>query len=210
VPLPIPPQLIDTDLLSLMGARIRYSRNEEIYGEGEPAGYIHKVVSGAVRTCKIFSDGRRQINGFYLPGDFFGLEFGDEHGSSAEAINGSEVLAVKRRALVSLSARDAEAANLLIMLSGKEVDRLRGYTQMLVKSAHERVASFLLEMEDRLFGDSLIELPMSRQDIADYLGLTIETVSRTLVSLETSATIEILASRRVALLDHSALRRLTA
>jgi CRP/FNR family nitrogen fixation transcriptional regulator len=193
-----------------MGASIRYSRNEEIYGEGEPAGYIHKVVSGAVRSCKVFSDGRRQINGFYLAGDFFGLEIGDEHSSSAESINDSEVLAVKRRALASLSARDTEAANLLIMLSGKELNRLRGHTQMLVKSAHERLASFLLEMADRLSGDSLLELPMSRQDIADYLGLTIETVSRTLVSLEASAAIEILAGRRVTLLDHSALRRMTA
>jgi hypothetical protein len=68
VSLPIPPRLINSDLLSLMGASIRYSRNEEIYGEGEPAGYIHKVVSGAVRTSKVFSDGRRQISGFYLPG----------------------------------------------------------------------------------------------------------------------------------------------
>ena len=79
---------------------------------------------------------------------------------------------------------------------------------LLVKSAQERVASFLLEMAERISADNAVELPMSRQDIADYLGLTIETVSRTLTILENAATIELSSSRRIVLRNRSALRRL--
>ena len=76
---------LDQQIL-LMGAIMPYARNAEIFGEDEPAEYFYKVVSGAVRTYKILNDGRRQIGGFYLPGDVFGLEFGDEHTLSAEAV----------------------------------------------------------------------------------------------------------------------------
>src|SRR5262245_40283788 len=72
--------------IELMGAPMSFSRNAEIYGEGEPADYLYKVVSGTVRTYKVLSDGRRQIGAFYMPGDVFGLETSDEHTFSAEAI----------------------------------------------------------------------------------------------------------------------------
>jgi CRP-like cAMP-binding protein len=79
---------------------------------------------------------------------------------------------------------------------------------LLIKSAQERVASFLLEMADRAAGGNVVELPMSRQDIADYLGLTIGTVSRTLTCLESTAAIEVPSSRRIVLRNRSALNRL--
>src|SRR5215470_17940867 len=91
--------------IELMGAPMSFARNAEIYGEGEPADYIYKVVSGTVRTYKVLADGRRQIGAFYLPGDFFGLETGDEHSFSAEAITDSKVLVVKRSTIVALAAR---------------------------------------------------------------------------------------------------------
>src|SRR6476646_8619688 len=84
--------------INLMGAVMPFARNAEIYGENEPAEYLYKVVSGAVRSYKVLSDGRRQIGAFYLPGDIFGLETGSEHTYSAEAINESKVLVVKRSA----------------------------------------------------------------------------------------------------------------
>src|SRR5438270_9808362 len=71
--------------IEMMGAPMTFGRNSEIYGEGEPADYLYKVVSGTVRTSKILADGRRQIGSFYLPGDVFGLEVGDDHAFSAEA-----------------------------------------------------------------------------------------------------------------------------
>ncbi|HXX51450.1 MAG TPA: helix-turn-helix domain-containing protein [Xanthobacteraceae bacterium] len=193
--------------MNLMGATMVYPRNTEIFGENEPADYLYKVVSGSVRTYKILSDGRRQVGGFYLPGDIFGLEFADEHTLSAEAISDTKVLVVKRSTLTALAGRDASVAQQLFTLTGRELCRVQDRILLLVKSAQERVASFLLEMAERVSGNS-IELPMSRQDIADYLGLTIETVSRTLTSLECAAAIEVPTSRRIVLRNRSALSRM--
>ena len=203
---------IDADALDqsmqLMGATMAYPRNSEIFGENEPADYLYKVVSGGVRTYKILSDGRRQIGGFYLPGDIFGLEFADEHSLSAEAITDTKVLVIKRSAITALAGRDASVGSQLFALTGRELHRVQDRIMLLVKSAQERVASFLLEMSARVSGANAIELPMSRQDIADYLGLTIETVSRTLTSLEDSAAIEVLTSRRIVLRNRPALNRM--
>ena len=180
----------------LMGAAKSYLHNAEIYGEDEPAEYLYKVISGAVRTYKILSDGRRQIGGFYLPGDIFGLEFADEHTLSAEAIADANVLVIKRSMLTALAAHNAGVARELFALSGYEAHRMQERVLLLIKTAQERVVGFLLEMAERVPVGNAIELPMSRQDIADYLGLTIETVSRTLTSLEDSAAIELPTSRR--------------
>jgi CRP/FNR family transcriptional regulator, nitrogen fixation regulation protein len=193
--------------MNLMGATMVYARNTEIFGENEPADYLYKVVSGSVRTYKILSDGRRQVGGFYLPGDLFGLEFADEHTLSAEAISDAKVLVVKRSALTALAGHDALIAQQLFNLTGRELRRVQDRILLLVKSAQERVASFLLEMAERVSGNS-IDLPMSRQDIADYLGLTIETVSRTLTSLECAAAIEVPTSRRIVLRNRPALSRM--
>jgi CRP/FNR family transcriptional regulator, nitrogen fixation regulation protein len=196
--------------LDLMGAPVAFSRNAEIYGESEPAEYLYKVVSGTVRTYKVLTDGRRQVGGFYVAGDIFGLETGAEHTFSAEAITECEVLVIKRSALVALAERDHEVARTLWTITGGELRRVQSHIMLLVKSAQERVAAFLLEMAERISADNAVELPMSRQDIADYLGLTIETVSRTLTLLENAATIELSSSRRIVLRNRSALTRLNA
>ena len=196
--------------IELMGAPMAYPRNSEIYGENEPAEYLYKVVSGTVRTYKVLADGRRQIGAFYLPGDIFGLETGDEHAFSAEAISDSKVLVIKRSALVSLAERDNGIARQLWTLTANELRRVQDHILLLIKTAHERVAGFLLEMAQRVCVNNAIELPMSRQDIADYLGLTIETVSRTFTHLENIAAIEVPSSRRIVLRNRSALSRLNA
>lgn len=194
--------------MQLMGAPMSYPRNTEIFGENEPADYVYEVLSGAVRTYKVLNDGRRQIGGFYLPGDIFGLQFAEEHVFSAEAITDTRVLVVKRSALTGLAGRDASVGKELFNLTSRELRRMQDRILLLVKSAQERVASFLLEMAERAGANNIVELPMSRQDIADYLGLTIETVSRTLTGLETAATIEVPSSRRIVLRNRSALHRL--
>jgi len=202
--------VVDADVLGRsmqwMGAMMTYPRDAEIFGENEPADYLYKVVSGTVRTYKILSDGRRQVSGFYLPGDIFGLEFTDEHTLSAETISDTKVLVVKRSALKALANRDSLVAQQLFALTGRELHRVQDRILLLIKNARERVASFLLEMAERASENNTIELPMSRQDIADYLGLTIETVSRTLTSLETASAIEVSAcSRRIVLRNRDAL-----
>ena len=187
-----------------------FVRNAEIYGENEPAEYLYKLVSGSVRTSKILDDGRRQIGAFYLPGDIFGLEVGSEHALSAEAITDAKVIVVKRSAVEALAARDSDVARQLWAMTGRELQRMQEHILLLIKTAQERVAGFLLEMAARIKSNSEIELPMSRQDIADYLGLTIETVSRTLTTLENSAAIALPSSRRIVLRNRTALRRLNA
>ncbi len=194
--------------MQLMGATMSYPHNAEIFGENEPAEYLYKVVSGSVRTYKILTDGRRQIGGFYLAGDIFGLQFADEHTFSAEAITDTKVLVVKRSTLAALAGRDAAVARELFTLAGRELKRVQERILLLVKSAQERVAGFLIEMAERAAAGNIVELPMSRQDIADYLGLTIETVSRTLTGLESTAAIEVPSSRRIVLRNRSALNRL--
>ena len=196
--------------IEVMGALMPFARNSEIYGENEPADYLYKVVSGTVRTYKVLVDGRRQIGGFHLPGDMFGFESGDEHTFSAEAITDCKILVIKRSAVIALAARDNDVAQQMWALTARELQRVQDHIMVLIKSAQERVASFLLEMAGRAAGGGAVELPMSRQDIADYLGLTIETVSRTLTQLEKSAAIELPTSRRILLRNRSALSRLNA
>jgi CRP/FNR family nitrogen fixation transcriptional regulator len=196
--------------VELMGAPMPYGRNAEIYGEHEPAEYLYKVISGSVRTYKILNDGRRQIGSFYLPGDVFGLEIGDEHTFSAEAITDCKVLVIKRSALVALAARDHDVARQLWTMTAGELQRAQSHMMLLIKTAQERVAGFLLEMAKRSATVTEVALPMSRQDIADYLGLTIETVSRTLTQLENSAAIAVPTSRRIVLRNRAALSRLNA
>jgi CRP/FNR family transcriptional regulator, nitrogen fixation regulation protein len=196
--------------VELMGALVPFARNAEIYGENEPADYLYKVVSGAVRTYKVLVDGRRQIGGFYLPGDMFGLETGAEHAFSAEAIADCKIMVIKRSTVVALAATNGDVARQMWDLTARELQRTQDRIVVLIKSAQERVAGFLLEMARRTTVGGAVELPMSRQDIADYLGLTIETVSRTLTQLEKTAAIELPTSRRILLRNRTALNRLNA
>jgi CRP-like cAMP-binding protein len=207
---PLPRERASDDVLELMGTIMPFGRNTEIYGENEPADYLYKVISGTVRTYKILVDGRRQIGAFHVAGDVFGLESGDEHTFSAEAITDCKIAVVKRSALTALATRDNEVARQMWAITGRELQRAQAHLLLLVKSAQERVATFLLEMSERLAGGDAVELAMSRQDIADYLGLTIETVSRTLTHLEKTSAIEVPTSRRIVLRNHSALTRLNS
>jgi len=196
--------------MELMGSQMTFGPNEEIFGENEPAEYVYKVTKGAVRTYKILSDGRRQIGGFYLPGDIFGLEIGEEHQFSAEAISHATVVVIRRSAVVALAERDCDAARELWTFTGRELHRVQEHMMLLVKSAQQRVACFLLEMSERLTATDALELPMSRQDIADYLGLTIETVSRTMTQLVSNRAIGLPSSRHIVLRNRGALRQLNS
>jgi len=207
---PVPGAAKQAGTIELMGACMSFVVNAEIYGENEPAEYLYKVVSGTVRTYKVLVDGRRQIGAFHLAGDIFGLETGEAHTFSAEAITECKIIVIKRSAVMALAARDNDVARQMWELTARELARVQEHSLVLIKSAEERVAGFLLEMADRVPSNGAVELPMSRQDIADYLGLTIETVSRTLRHLESAAAIEVPKRRRILLRNRSALRRLNA
>jgi CRP/FNR family nitrogen fixation transcriptional regulator len=195
----------------MAGAPVTFERNVEIYGEEEPAEYFYQVAKGAVRTYKVLQDGRRQIGAFHLPGDVFGLEAGDVHAFSAEAIAHSVIRVAKRSGIVAMAARDSDlAADIFARTAGSL--RVAQEHMLLLgrRNAEERVATFLLDLARRESSDGVIELPMSRQDMADYLGLTIETVSRTLTHLESKAVIELPTSRRILVLSRGSLQRLNA
>ena len=191
----------------MLGVPIKFGAGAEICGEGEPVEYVYEVVHGAVRTIKVLSDGRRKIGGFYFAGDIFGLEEGQEHTLSAEAIADSAVRVIKRRALIRMAGYDRELAQQLLAVTSREIARVHNHALMLIETAQERVSSFLLEMAERISVGDLIVLPMSRQDIADYLGVTIETVSRTFTILENTSAIALPNSRAVVLRDRAALRQ---
>ena len=197
--------------MELMGTRISYPRNVEIFGQDEPAEYLYKVVSGSVRNCKILDDGRRQVTGFHMAGEVFGLESDEEHHFSAEAVNDAVVLVVKRSAIIALAARDADVARQLWAMTARELQRVQEHMLVLgCMGAKQRVAAFLLQMAPRSSRGDEIELPMSRQDIADYLGMTIETMSRAMTQLEKDAAIGLASARRIVLRNRAALPTLNA
>ena len=209
-PMPIRSAELRDGSLALIGAPMRFTRNAEVYGEDEPAEYLYQVISGGVRTYRMLDDGRRQVLAFYLPGDIFGVEAGDVHLSSAEAISESQVLVAKRSSVLARAEREKQFSRQLWDLMVRELQHVQQHSFVLIKSAEERVAGFLLEMAGRSSGGASIELPMSRQDIADYLGLTIETVSRTFTQFVQSGIISLEASRRIQFRNRAALNRLDA
>ena len=191
-----------------IGTPMSYARNAEIYGDEEEAEYLYQVVSGAVRTHKILTDGRRQIGDFYLPGDIFGLEFDEHHEFSAEAICHSTVTSIKRKLFCEAADHDGQISAQLWSATRRQLKRAEKHALLLVLTAQERIAAFLLEMLERSGQQNLFEIPMSRQDIADYLGMTIETVSRTVTAFETDGTIALPSARCIVIRKYQALRTL--
>jgi len=195
--------------LTLRGVRVRFERNEEIFGESETAEYVYRVASGAVRTMRFSSDGRRQILGFHLPGDVFGWEMDDKHTLSAEAVSAADVIMVRRSLVQKASEQDLQAAHAVLALTARSLNTARDHAVVLGrKGAGERVAAFLLQFADRFVSRTELDLPMSRADIADYLGLTIETVSRTFSDMERQCAIALPSSRHVVVRNHAALEDL--
>ena len=193
---------------SVVATDFSYARDEEIYGEDEPAAYVYQVVSGAVRTYKLLSDGRRQIGAFHLPGDVFGLESGGSvHRLTAEAIIDTTIQLVKRRSLEAAAGTNVQVAHNLWTMTASDLRHAEDHMLLLGrKTAMERVATFLLEMDRRLTVAGMMALPMCRRDIGDYLGLTLETVSRTLSQLNAQGILEFSGARQIVLRDR---RRLT-
>lgn len=195
------------------GTQMVLAKGEELFAEGDDAEFFYEVVSGAIRTYKLLSDGRRQIDAFHLPADIFGLEAGTEHRFSAEAVGDVTVIAYRRSRLAALIQDDAEFRDRIMNATLRSLERAQDHMLLLGrKTAQEKMASFLLDMADRLSDDhEHFELPMQRSDIADHLGLTIETVSRTLTQFARNGLIELLpASRSIGLCNKLALSGLNA
>ncbi len=188
-----------------------YKKGTEIYGEKEPADYVYQVKSGAVRSYKLLSDGRRQIGAFHLVGDLFGLENRGEHRFTAEAIVHTTVRLVKRQSLELVAKSDATVARNLLSMTTNNLEHAEDHMLLLGrKTSLERVAAFLIEMDRRLTAAGVMALPMCRRDIADYLGLTLETVSRALSRLHELGILGFIGNnqRQIVLLDRRQLASL--
>ena len=195
----------------LIATEFTYSKDEEIYGEDEPAEYVYQVIRGAVRTYKMLSDGRRQIGAFHLPGDVFGLEVGASHRLAAEAIVDTTVRLVRRRSLEQAAATNVRVSHKLWTMTAGELRHAEEHMMLLGrKNAIERVASFLLEMDRRLAVAGMMALPMCRRDIGDYLGLTLETVSRALSELQAKGVLGFSGVRQIVLRNRQYLRKMDA
>ncbi len=194
------------------GTRRSFSRGEEIFAEGEAATCFYKVVSGTVRTGKLLADGRRQIDAFNLSGDVFGLENGDSHRFTAEAVDDVEVIAYRRSSFSALVQNDPAFGEQLMSSMLTSLDRAHDHMVLLGrKTALEKMASFLLDLARRTSRGDQVELSMQRTDIADYLGLTIETVSRMLTQMTRDGLIKLVAAgRTVILADRAGLDLLRA
>jgi CRP/FNR family nitrogen fixation transcriptional regulator len=168
-----------------------YAKGTEIYGEKDPAEYVYQVKMGAVRSYKLLTDGRRQIGAFHLVGDIFGLDNGAVHRFTAEAVIKTTVRLIRRQTLEAAAEGDTGFARSLLGMTTNNLEHAENHMLLLGrKTSLERVAAFLLEMDKRLTGTSVMALPMSRRDIADYLGLTLETVSRALSSLHNAGVLD--------------------
>jgi CRP/FNR family nitrogen fixation transcriptional regulator len=174
-------ELGDLSHAKVSSGEFKYRKGAEIFGEREPAEYIYQVIEGAVRTHKLLADGRRQIGAFHLPGDIFGLVNGEFHRFTAEAIGNTTVRLLKRQSLEREAKNDPAMVRSLLKMTTSSLEHVENHLLLLGRqTAQERVGAFLVEMNGRQALADVIKLPMSRRDIADYLGLTIETVSRAL------------------------------
>ena len=189
-----------------LGVRMQFAADEEIYAQEEEADLFYQVLSGAVRTIRLLSDGRRQVGGFYYTGDMFGFEGGPIHRLSAEAIGPCEILVVRRSAMRQFGSADGGFEQRMWAATSKELARTQEHLLLLGrKTAAEKVAAFLLALADRFPGEKT-DLPMGRQDMADYLGLTIETVSRMLTQMQGEGLVRFEGCRRFSIGNRSALR----
>lgn len=194
--------------LEAVSTQLHFGRNQTIFNEGDDARYSYKIVEGSVRLCKVRPDGRRQIAEFLLAGDVFGFETGSEHSLTAEALCNAVVMRYPRHHVERLSEEMPGVRHKLMALLLRELSAAQHHLVMLGRqTAKERVASFLLVLSDRHSaenGDTL-DLPMGRQDIADYLGLTVETVCRALTEMKRECLIAIPNRHQVAIHDLGAL-----
>jgi CRP/FNR family nitrogen fixation transcriptional regulator len=194
-----------------VGAVQNIAQDCEIFSEGNSAEYFYKVVSGVVRTCKFLMSGRRQIDGFHVAGEIFGFEPGAQHLLSAEAVTDCVLIAYRKHKVDMFAGSDKLLFPELLVFAMQGMAKAQHHSLLLGRrSAVEKVAGFLLDWVEKGSNHQTISLAMTRQDIADYLGLTIETVSRTLSQLERDNIIELPSARQIRLRNFNALEDLAA
>jgi len=203
----------DLPAMSAIRSDVRFAPGQSVFFEGDPADSLFSVKLGVVKLFKLLADGRTQITGFLFPGDFVGLALLNKYTYSVEAVTAVELCKFPRVEFEALLLRFPELEHRLLVNASNEIAAAQD--QMLLlgrKTAQERLATFLLMMRKRAASPTqanTVILPMSRQDIGDFLGLTIETVSRTVTRLRKSGAIELPDPNRVIIRDEAMLTDLS-
>ena len=198
------------DLLDVHGTQFAAKRGRVIYSEGETADYCYKLVSGSVRTVKLLSDGRRQVCEFLMPGELLGFGSQSEYYFTAEAVTDAMLVRYSRKSVDALIEEDSAVAQQVRRLASHDLQG--AYERMVLmchKSAQQRVAWFLLNMAERsgTSDDDFVLLTMTRTDVADYLGMALETVSRAIGHLKRKGIIALENVNRIAFLDRDMLEQ---
>ncbi len=202
--------------LDRLGSTFLCRKGQSVAQQGDRAVNVFKVVSGALRVVRLMPDGRRHIASFLMPGDFFGFADVERYGHSVEAIADSTLLRYTRSGLEGYLDRDMQARRQVFGVMCRELSAVQDHLLLLGrKTATERLATFLLAMADRRSPrgsceDRQVELPMNRSDVADYLGLRIETVCRVLADLKQRRVIDMLDVHSIVILRRDTLEDLSA
>jgi CRP/FNR family transcriptional regulator, nitrogen fixation regulation protein len=192
-----------------IGAVIALRRDEPLFRPGDRAEFYFKVLKGAVRSCRVLADGRRHIGEFFLARDFIGLDAAGSYAFAAEAIVETTLIRYSRRKVEALAAEEPRIGQSLVEIMRSDLAAARERILLLGHmTAMERIASFLLDLSARR-SDGRISLPMTRTDIGDYLGLTMETVSRAFSQLKSGGIITQHSLHELAIAKPTALVELT-
>jgi CRP-like cAMP-binding protein len=184
--------------LERLGSVVSLQREAVLFHESDSAEHYFKVVTGAVRCCKFLADGRRHVSEFYLPGDFIGLDAEAAYQFTAEAVTDASVVRYTRRSVEALAAQEPRIGRRLLSIACHSLSAAQQKLVLLGrKTAEERIATFLLDIADRYGAADCVSLPMSRTDIGDHLGLTMETVSRGLSHLKSEGVIALESSHKI-------------
>jgi CRP/FNR family transcriptional regulator len=189
---------------------VELNRGEPLLDEGEPADYVFNITAGTLKLYRLLPDGRRQITGFLFPGDFLGLADRLDYTCSAEAVTESSLCRFPRKSLENLFSELPHLEGRLLGMARSELAESQDHMLLLGrKSAKERIASFIVMLSNRAVRRGLeanpVSVPMSRNDIGDFLGLTTETVSRTITSLKRSGIISTDTDRKISITDPDSL-----
>lgn len=197
-----------------LGWTLKLGTGQTLFHEGDPATRVFTLTSGSLKLYKLLPDGRRQVTGFMHPGDFLGMSMDDEHAFTAEALEASQLCWFPRNRFDDFVEQNGSMERELYRMAAHELAAAQQQMVLLGrKTAAERLASLLLILAERAeriagHGENLVRLPMSRSDIADYLGLTKETVSRVFSSFRRDRLIRLRAADEVEIVHREGLEQL--
>ena len=196
-------------LLARLGKKVTFKAKQQIFGRGDRASTLLGIQSGVVISYRTTSSGRRAITTMYRASDLLGLNSADHHSAACEAATRVHAFVVSRDTIMSMAQHDPRVARGLLAVSINQSGRGEDRIELFATTATERVCSFILRMAAQTNRGEFADLPMRRQDIADYLGLTTETVCRTITQLRTSRVIRLETVRRAQILNRNSLERMS-